>query len=243
MPNDKDVVNSESKIEGDLPEPTISGTPTGQPLDQAGDSSVTLEAVEQLLDKRFQSMKDTRLGKMETKLTDMEGTISKYEALQSQGLSKDQAKVKMQGDQELGDIKSQLASLLEGKAPEALPGGSTQGWKERRASILTDAGIDGSDSRFVDFMKQEFASHDDMNDKLFKATEEWSFTDETKPKPDSSTITQVIASTPVVGDDYKGLSDDELGARYEKLAKEPTKNKAEMDKVIKAIERRDKIKE
>ena len=150
MPKDTDVVNPEPKIEGELPEPQISGTPAGQPLDQAGGSSVTLEAIEELIKREVQSVKDVRFGKHETRLDKLESpesTIERYEALQSQGLSKDQALNQMQGDKELGDIKSQLASLLEGKVPDASPGGGEQDWKERRASILSKAEIDGNDPR------------------------------------------------------------------------------------------------
>jgi hypothetical protein len=191
-----EVVNPEPKIEGELPEPQISGSPAGQSLEQAGDSSVTLEAIEKLVEKQFQSMKDTRLGKFDTRLDDLEGAVGRYEALQAQGLSKDQALNQMQGDKELGDIKTQLASLLEGKVPDVSAGVGTQSWKERRASILSDAKIEGSDPRFVEFMKQKFTSHDDMNEKLFEIAEGWSFADEIKPQPSASTVAQIVPSIP-----------------------------------------------
>ena len=146
-------------------------------------------------------------------------------------MSKDQALNQMQGDKELGDIKSQLASLLEGKAPEASPGGGTQGWKERRASILSDAGIDGSDPRFVNFMRQKFSSYDDMNEKLFKEAEGWSFADETKPKPSASTVAQVVPSVPTGDGDYtvETYVEDMISARGNKGKLDAIRAKAKAD--------------
>ena len=232
MANEKENVNPASQTE-DLPEPQISEPQAGQSFAQAGDSSVTLKAVEELLDRKFQSMKDTRLGKMETKLDDLEGAVRKYEDLQAQGLSKDQALNQMQGDKELGDIKSQLASLLEGKAPEASAGAGSLGWKERRASILSEAGIEGNDPRFVDFMKQKFSSYDDMNEQLFKQAEGWSFTDEQKPKPSASTVAQIVPSVPSGDGTYT-----EEKYKTDMLAASGDKNKL---KAIKAAARADGV--
>ena len=202
MANDTDVVNQEPQIEN-LPDPQISGKPAGQPLDQAGGSSVTLKAVEELLDRKFQSMKDTRLGKMESKLDDLEGAVGRYEALQSQGMSKDQALSQMQGDKELGDMKSQLASLLEGKVPEASPGGGEKDWKKRRASILSDAGIKSDDPRVVDMLRKEnFDSHDGYVEALQKRANEWSFADAKKPQPSAGSVAQTIPSVPAGSGDY-----------------------------------------
>ena len=241
MAKDTDVVNLEAQTDG-LPEPNISATPEGQPLDQAGGSAVTLEAIEELVKREVQSMKDSRLGKFDTRLDDLEGAVAKYEALQKQGLSKDQALNKMQGDKELDDMKSQLTSLLAGKVPAESTGVGSQNWKSRRASILSEAGIEGNDPRFIEFMKQKFSSYDDMNDKLFSKTEEWSFTDETKPKPDSSTIAQTVNSVPTVEDGYPE-DDDELGDKLVELQRDYSKNEAEVNKIAKVLELRAKKQE
>ncbi len=232
MANEKENVNPEPKIEGELPEPQISGTPAGQALAQAGDSSVTLEAIEKLIKREVQSVKDTRFGKHETRLDKLESpesTVERYEALQAQGLSKDQALNQMQGDKELGDIKSQLASLLEGKVPAVSAGVGAQDWKERRASILSDAKIEGSDPRFIEFMKGEYSSYDDMNEKLFTRAEEWSFADETKPKPSAATVAQTVPAVVAQDGKFDEYSDDQLAAKLESLAKNPSKNLKEMD--------------
>ncbi len=203
MANEKENVNPEPKIEGELPEPQISGTPAGQALAQAGDSSVTLEAVEQLLDKKFQSMKDTRLGKMEAKLTDMESAFAEVQKLTSGGMPNDEAQAKVLGEKRLQDVESELQAWKTGKEVSGVSAGvDAQGWKERRASILSDAKIEGSDPRFIEFMKQSFTSHDDMNEKLFEITEEWSFADETKPVPSASTVAQIIPSIPAGDGSY-----------------------------------------
>jgi len=203
MANDPENVNPTPTIE-DLPDAQVAGDQAGQTLVQAGDSSVTLEGIlaspefKALVDKEIQRKTDKQFGKHGTRLDKLEspeGTIERYEALQAQGMSKDQAMSKMQGDKELADTRARL-SVLEGKAPDVSAGAGAQGWKERRASILSDAGIDGNDPRFIDFMKQKFSSYDDMNVKLFEKAEGWSFTDETKPKPSASTVAQTIPSIP-----------------------------------------------
>ena len=229
---EKDNVNPVAKIE-DLPDPKIAEQQAGQDLAQAGDPSVTLESLRDMIREEMQSIKDTRLGKSETRLDNLESAVGKYEALQAQGLSKDQALNQMQGDKELGDIKSQLASLLEGKVPDVSTGVGAQGWKERRASILSDSKIDGSDPRFVEFMKQKFTSHDDMNEKLFKSAEEWSFADETKPKPSAGTVAQIIPEVTAGDGTYTNekYAEDMLAASGDKTKIKAIKAKARADGV------------
>ena len=240
MANDTDVVNLEPKIEGEIPEPKISGKPEGQPLDQASGSAVTLEAIEKLVKREVQSMKDSRLGKFDTRLDSLEGAIEKYEALLSQGLSKDQAKIKMQGDKELEDMKAQLASLLEGKAPEKSEGSGTRNWKEQQASILSEAGIEANDPRVIDMLKKEnFPSHKDYLVALQERANEWSFEDAKKPQPSSSTVAQVTPPVIAKAGDFDQFSDDQLGDKLVELSKEPSKNQKEMDMLVAELSRRD----
>jgi hypothetical protein len=51
-------------------------------------------------------------------------------------------------------------------------------------------------------MKQDFTSYDDMNEKLFKSVQEWSFTDETKPQPSGTTVAQVVPTVPAGDGSY-----------------------------------------
>ncbi len=239
MPKDTEVVNPEPQIEAELPDPQISGPPAGQPLDQAGAPSVDLKSLRDMVREELQSVKDTRIGKSETRLDSLEAAIAQYE-VEKGGTVDKKALSKLQGTQREKELLSRLEALEGGKVPEASPGGGEKGWKETRAKTLSDAGIEGSDSRFVEFMKQEFTSHDDMNEKLFKATEGWSFTDEQKPKPDASTIAQVIPAVTAVGDDFEGISDDALGEKQIELMKDYSNNEPEIKLIDAVLARRAK---
>ena len=243
MANEKENVNPTSQIE-DLPEPQISEPQAGQTFAQAGGSSVTLESIlsspelEDYVDKVVKQKQDVRLGKYGTRLDTVEGAIKKYDALVDGGMSKSEALSKMQGDQELSDIKDQLAQVLSGKVSEASAGAGSLGWKERRASILSEAGIEGNDPRFVEFMKQKFSSYDDMNEQLYKQAEDWSFADETKPKPSAGTVAQVVPSVIPVDGEYDDFNDESLEARIGELARQPIKNKDEITKLAAELKAR-----
>ena len=230
MANDTDVVNQEPQIEN-LPDPQISGKPAGQPLDQAGGSTVTLEDLRDMVREEMQSIKDTRIGKSETRLDNLEGAIARYEA-EKGGTVDAKALSTLQEAQELSDIKSQLASLLGGKVPEASTGVGEKDWKKRRASILSDAGIKSDDPRVVDMLRKEnFESHDSYIEALQERANEWSFADEKKPKPSSSTVAQVIPSVPTGDGTYNTdkYVEDMLANRGNKGKLDAIRAKAQAD--------------
>jgi len=229
MANEKENVNPASQTE-DLPEPQISEPQAGQSFAQAGDPTGDLESLRAMVREELQSVKDTRIGKSETRLDVLENTIAKYEAEKGGTVDKT-ALSKLQGVAREEEILTRLKALEGGKAPETSAGAGTQGWKERRASILSDAGIEGNDPRFISFMKQKFSSYDDMNTKLFKEAEGWSFTDETKPKPSASTVAQVVPSVPTGDGDYttEKYVEDMISARGNKGKLDAIRAKAKAD--------------
>ena len=139
MANVTENVNPEPQIEVE-PTPQISGTQAGQSLGQAGESAVTLEAVEKLIQKEVQSIKDTRLGKHGTRLDNLEEAVSHAYDLQASGVSKDKALQQMTGVQREKDFESRLASLEGGDTETVLAGAGAQSWAEKQASILSEIG-------------------------------------------------------------------------------------------------------
>lgn len=196
MPKDKDVVNLEPEIEDEVPDPQISGSPAGQPLDQAGDPSVTLEDMRAMVREEMQSVKDTRIGKSETRLDNLESAVAQYEA-EKGGTVDVKALSKLQGIQREEELLERVVALEGGKVPEASAGAGTQNWKESQASILSKAEIDANDPRVIDFLKKEkFDSHDAYIEQLAIKANEWSFADAKKPQPSASTVAQTIPSIP-----------------------------------------------
>lgn len=240
MANVTENVNPEPQIEGEVPEPQISGTQAGQSLGQAGDSAVTLEAVEKLIQKEVQSIKDTRLGKHGTRLDDLEEAVKRYDALQDSGLSKGEALGKMQGDQELSDIKAQLASLLGGDTTAVSAGAGAQSWAEKQASILSDAGLEPNDSRLTELLKSKtYVDYDEYLEDLRGKTFDWKQADAKKPQPSSSTVAQTVPSVVPQAGDFDDYSDDQIGDKMVELLKEPSKHKKEIDLLDAELARRD----
>ena len=238
MANVTENVNPEPQIEGEVPEPQISGTQAGQSLGQAGDSAVTLEAVEKLIQKEVQSIKDTRLGKHGTRLDNLEEAVAQYESLKG-GSVDIEALGKMQGNQELADIKAKLEQVLSGDMSVVSAGAGAQSWTERQASILKDAGLEQSDSRLVELLREEtFANHDEYIERLEAKSFEWKQSDAKKPKPSPSTVAQTIPGIAPSEGDFKGITDDELGAKAIELGKHYTKNQSEITRINNELERR-----
>ena len=231
MANANESVNPELTIES-LPDSQIASKPAGQPYEQAGESSVTLKAVEELIQKQFQSLKDSRLGKMESQLNDLEGAVRKYEALQSQGLSKDQALNQMQGERELQDIKAKLDSVLGDNKAVPSTGVGEKSWGEKQQAILDNAGIDKNDSRIVELLrasksKQGFLA--ELEEKSFA----WKQADVNKPKPSASTVAQTIPSVPSGDGSYTAdkYTSDMLAAQGKPSELQRIKAKARADGV------------
>ena len=207
MAKDTDVVNPETKIEAEVPTPQISETPAGQPLDPASDSGVTLEAVEQLLDKKFQSMKDTRLGKMEAKLTDMEGAFAAVQQLKASdpSMTDAEAQSKVLGEKRIQDLEAEIRTMREGKEVIApLPGGDKQLLTEKQASILDGVGLKASDPRFTQFLRDnpKFKTNEEYFEALDKQAITWQSDDAKKPQPSGTTVAQVVPAVPAGDGSY-----------------------------------------
>ena len=200
MANDPENVNPAPKID-DLPDQSISETPAGQSLEQAGASAVTLESIlaspelQEYIQKEVQSKTDSRLGTYGTRLDTVEGAIEKYDSLVAGGMSKPQALAKMQGDQELQDIKAKLDSVLGGNVTAPSPGSGEKSWAEKQQAILDNSGIDKNDPRIVELLrtsksKQEFIA--ELEEKSFA----WKQADVNKPEPSATTVAQMTPSMP-----------------------------------------------
>ena len=221
MAKDTEIVNPDARIE-DLPEPQISAPPAGQTFDPAKGSGVTLSEVlespelQEYIKKTVKSQQDTRLGKYGTRLDNLEGAIEKYESLQMQGLSKDQALNQMQGDQELQDVKDQLAQILSGNVTAPSPGGGEASGREQEATILKNEGIAIDDPRVVELLRtQEYSSKDEYLKDLKEKAFGWRQADAKKPQPSATTVAQTIPSIPVGDGTYTAEKyvEDMLAAR------------------------------
>ena len=186
---------------GDLPDSPIASPPAGQSLDQAGDSAVDFEKIlshpdfQAALDKKVQSVKDVRFGKMETEVGDLRKAITKYDSLVKQGLSPDQAVAQMEGEDKLGKLETQVASLLGGNKPEASTGVGELDWAGKQASILENAGIAKDDPRIVELLRTA-TSKQDFVVKLEEQTFAWKQADANKPVPGPGTVAQITPSVP-----------------------------------------------
>ena len=236
MAKDTDVVNPAPTIE-DLPDTQIAGTPAGQPLDQAASSAVTLEEVEKLIQKQFQSMKDTRLGKMETQIGDMEGAIAKYEALKG-GTVDPKALGKLQSDQENQDLKARLEILESGNVVAPSAGAGEPSWAEKQATILDKAGIDKNDPRIAELLRTS-ESKQDFVVSLEEQTFAWKQEDAKKPQPSLGTVAQIIPSVVAEKGALDAYNDEQLGDKLVDLLREPSKHKEEIELLDKELQARD----
>jgi len=237
MANANESVNPTPQID-DLPDHPVSGKPAGQPYEQAGSSAVTLEAVlaspelQEYIKNTVKSQQDVRLGKYGTRLDSVEGAIAKYDSLVDSGMSKQQALAKMQGDQELQDIKAKLDSVLGGNKAVPSAGAGEKSWAEKQQAILDDAGIDKNDPRIVELLRNA-ASKQDFLVKLEESTFAWKQADVKKPVPSSSTVAQTIPSVPAGDGSYtkEKYAEDMLANRGNKDKLAEIKAKAQADGV------------
>ena len=216
MANDVNQVEPTPQIEGN-PGPNISGDQGGQGLSQASGQSVDLSAFkDELLDavkREVQSVKDTRLGKHETRLDDIEGTLSRYESLLAGGMSKEQAQDRMRLDKKLSDLEQAVT----GQAPSQPSAGTGEKLvTERQASILEKAGIDLSDRRLRDFWNENvFPNNDAYIKALDEAAVGWQQADARKPQPSTGTVAPTAPSVPTGDGTYtkEKYQTDMLAAR------------------------------
>lgn len=204
MANANEIVNPEPKIE-EQPTPQISGKPAGQAYEPASGSGVTLEAVEQLLDRKLQSIKDTRLGKMEAKLTDLEGAFAAVQQLKAAGMSDADAQSKVLGEKRIQDLESQIQSLKSGKeVPATSPGGGKQLLTETQAKILSSVGLTAKDPRFTQFLRDNptFSSNEEYFAALDRQALVWQAEDVRKPQPGPMSVAQTVSSVPAGDGSY-----------------------------------------
>lgn len=241
MAKDTDVVNPEPTIE-EQPTPQIEGAPAGQPLDPASDSGVTLEDVlaspklQDYIDKKVKQQQDVRLGKYGTRLDILEeGSIDKYEALKEQGMTKEQARAKMQDEKERGEMRAQLDSLLGGNVVAPSPGGGEQLLTEKQASILSDVGLTASDPRFTQFLRDnpKFKTNEEYFTALDKQALDWQSDDAKKPQPSGTSVAQVVPAVPAGDGSYTAekYTTDMLAARGDKAKLQQIKAAAKADGV------------
>jgi hypothetical protein len=223
------------------PTPQFSGEQGGQSSGQADVSADVLSEVKEIVRRELQSFKDVRLGKHETRLESLEDAISQFTALTESGMSKDEALGKMRGEQELAEIKRELAAL-KGDGTSVSEGSGTKGWAERQATILDAAGIDPNDMRIGELMKSRtFENEDDYIKALESATFEWKMADANKPKPTSSTIAQTVPGAIPQTGDFKDKSDDALGAEIIELSKNYRANAEVIERMNAELARRAKL--
>ena len=244
MAKDTESVKPVSQID-DLPDQSVSETPVGQPLDQAGTSAVNLKALlespefEEFIDKKVQSKQDKRLGQYGTKLENLEAAIAQYEA-EKGGTVDTTALSKLQITQRNKELLERVQVLESGNVAVPSAGAGEKSWGERQQAILDNAGIDKSDPRIVELLrasksKQEFIA--ELEEQSFA----WKQADVNKPQPSPSTVAQVTPSVIPHEGAYKDMSSDALGDKVLELHKDYTKNKVEIDAMTKELERRDKI--
>lgn len=245
MANVTENVNPEPQIEEATPEPQISGTQAGQSLGQAGESAVTLEAVEKLIQKEVQSIKDTRLGKHGTRLDNLEDALSKYDSLQAGGMSKEQAANEMSGSRRLQDLEAEIEALKTGKDTTVVSAGAgAPSWADKQASILSGAGIETNDPRLTELLKStKWESYDEYLSALSDKTFDWKQADAKKPQPSSSTVAQTVPGITIQEGAYDDFSSNAIGDKVLDLARNYTKNKDEITALNAELARRDALKE
>jgi hypothetical protein len=237
MANDPENVNLTPQIEEE-PTPQISGEPAGQTLDPASDSAITLQDVlaspelQDYIKKEVQSKTDSRLGTYGTRLDSVEGAIARYDALVDGGMSKPEALAKMQGDQRLHDLESEVASLRGGNVVVPSSGDGEKPWGERQQAILKDAGVQPDDVRLTEFLKTNtFKTHDEYIDALNAKAFEWKQSDAKKPKPSATTVASTVPAVPAGEGDYTTdkYVEDILAARGNKGKLNAIRAKARAD--------------
>ncbi len=225
MAKDNEPVNPEPTIEN-LPDSQIADTPAGQTYDPASDSAATLESMRDMIREEMQSVKDTRIGKSETRLDNLESAIAQYEA-EKGGTVDVPALSKLQGVQREKELLARIEALEGGNPDVPSAGAGELSWAEQQQAILDNAGIDKSDPRVVGLLrtsksKQEFLA--DLEEQTFV----WKQADANKPKPSASTVAQVIPSVPAGDGTYtkEKYAEDMLANRGKKVKLDEIRAKA-----------------
>jgi len=194
------------------------------------------------LDRKFQSFKDTRLGTHETDIdklkreqSSIRQTLAELEKYKKEGLTEAQAVREMERDAEIREIKQQVS-----KPPTSVGTESEQTWFEREQTILKSANVDDNDQRFIEFIREnKDLSPQEYIDKLETQSLQWRNTDLTKPKPSPSTVASTTKGSSQARRQYDDLEDGQISDKIEELSKDYTKNKSEIDELVAELERRD----
>jgi len=230
MAKDTEAVKSPETID-ELPDSPIASAPAGQPLDQAGDSAATLESMRGMIREEMQSIKDTRIGKSETRLDNLESAIAQYEA-EKGGTVDPKALSKLQGVQREKELLERILALEGGNKPEVSAGAGATDWAGKQASILDNAGIPKDDPRIVELLRTA-SDKQDFVTKLEEQTFAWKQADANKPQPSAGTVAQNIPSVPTGSGDYTvdKYTEDMLAARGNKAKLQRIKAAAKADGV------------
>lgn len=235
MAKDNDVVNPEPTTE-EQPTPVIEGKPAGQPYDPASDSGADLESLRAMIREEMQSVKDTRIGKSETRIDNLEIALAEYRSLVKGGMPEAQAEAKMLRDQDYQNLKSEIEALKSGKeavAPSA--GAGKQLLTEKQASILSGVGLTVSDPRFTQFLRDnpKFKTNEEYFEALDKQAIAWQSDDAKKPQPSGTSVAQTIPAVPSGDRSYtkEKYAEDMFANRGNKTKLNEIKAKAKADGV------------
>ena len=222
----KDVVEQASESEG-MPTPKISQEP---PQDSPGDldalANALMEKLEpQLLEKAqsvFQSEKDKGIASASKKADSaLDATESMREVVDK--------------------FTSYLESMNESSSEKTSAGTEVFDWAGEQKRILQESGIESSDRRLSDLLKErEFSSHEEyikvLNEEAFK----WVQADAKKPQPSAATVAQTVPGVSIDVGSFGDYTSDQLGDKMVEMMKDYSKHESEIVAVEKELERRAK---
>jgi hypothetical protein len=251
MANDQEQVAQEPESE-ERPTPKFSGEEQTSTSSQADDLVDTLrealrDDLQEYADKLWQSGKDRRISKHESRLGDIESTLSEYEQLLEGGMSKSQATQEMKRQnarrKEIEDLKNQIESLR-GDSPERSGGPEPTDWMSEEQAVLNELGMTPNDPAVAEFIRNgDFANEQDYIAQLKKQAFDWRVSTTKKPKPSSSTVAQTASKAVPQRTAFSDYSDDELSSLQDRLMKDYTANEDKLNKIVAEWERRDAEKE
>jgi hypothetical protein len=203
---------------------------TAEDFDAVIDRLIDSPKFEEKLAKKFQSVKDKRIGRMEKDLGEVKDTLAtvdldRYKALLDKGLDHEDAKWRIQ----MENAVMQRETPVNEKPQTAFnpkPQGKVEDWTVRQRDILDIAGITENDPAFIQFASRDWDNPDQYLGELKKWVK-------TKQPPDTpATLVQPSGS----GGSGKGKSVDELAAELAELQKEPSKHKERRKELRKQIQ-------
>lgn len=246
MANDKENANDASQSE----EQTHSRFSEQQDAQSSGQAPDSFEefrekygsALDDYLDRKFQSFKDTRLGTHETDIehlkeeqSSIRQTLSEFQELKEEGWTDAQAVRLME------QSKPKTSQSTPESTPEPSEGSEdSRSWREREQAILEDVGIDTNDERFIEFIREtNDMSNEEYIQELETQSRRWRNADLTKPKPSSSTAANTARSESQATRKFDEMSDEEIGAEVEELMPNYSQHAERIKELTAELERRD----